>query len=142
MKETGNPHQWKDISPTEEQVKEDIKRQNCYLIVDDNNHIFGVFALLFEDDPTYTYIEGKWLNDEKYGVIHRIASSLERKEVLKTAIDYAFSNTNNVRIDTHKDNHIMQHLLEKYGFQKCGIIYLLNGETRIAYHKKQNELYN
>ena len=29
----------------------------------------------------------------------------------------------------------MQHILAKYGFQRCGIIYVKNGTERIAYQK-------
>ena len=29
----------------------------------------------------------------------------------------------------------MQRSLQKYGFSRCGIIYLANGEERIAFHK-------
>jgi RimJ/RimL family protein N-acetyltransferase len=42
----------------------------------------------------------------------------------------------NIRIDTHRDNAIMQHLLEKNGFVKCGIIYVEDGSPRIAYQKR------
>lgn len=40
-----------------------------------------------------------------------------------------------LRADTHFDNHTMQHLLEKNGFERRGIIYLKNGDPRIAYQK-------
>lgn len=39
----------------------------------------------------------------------------------------------NIRIDTHRDNRIMQHNILKYGFSYCGIIYLLSGDERLAY---------
>ena len=29
----------------------------------------------------------------------------------------------------------MQHILQKHGFRYCGIIYLLNGDERLAYQK-------
>ena len=47
-----------------------------------------------------------------------------------------------IRIDTHRDNKIMQHNLLKYGFTYCGIIYLANGDERLAYQKHNNELVN
>ena len=40
-----------------------------------------------------------------------------------------------VRIDTHEDNIPMQNMIEKNGFKKCGIIYLLDGNKRLAYEK-------
>ena len=42
----------------------------------------------------------------------------------------------NLRIDTHRDNVIMRHVIEHYGFTYCGIIYLLNGDERLAYQKR------
>ena len=39
----------------------------------------------------------------------------------------------NLRIDTHRDNVIMRHVIDLYGFTYCGIIYLLNGDERLAY---------
>ena len=44
-----------------------------------------------------------------------------------------------LRIDTHRDNKIMQTLLAKNGFQYCGVIRLTNGEPRLAYYRGQSE---
>jgi hypothetical protein len=41
----------------------------------------------------------------------------------------------NIRIDTHRDNVPMLSLLDKSGFERCGIIYLKNGDERIAFQK-------
>ena len=40
-----------------------------------------------------------------------------------------------LRADTHADNKIMQHLLEKNGFTRCGIIHVADGSPRFAYQK-------
>ena len=40
-----------------------------------------------------------------------------------------------LRADTHADNKIMQHILEKNGFARCGIIHVADGTPRIAYQK-------
>jgi len=50
-------------------------------------------------------------------------------------MEYLDGITDNIRIDTHKDNHIMQHNLAKYGFQYCGIIYIASGAERLAYQR-------
>lgn len=39
------------------------------------------------------------------------------------------------RVDTHGDNVIMRRCIERAGFVYCGIIYLLNGDPRLAYQK-------
>ena len=36
-------------------------------------------------------------------------------------------------IDTHRDNQVMRERILRNGFQECGIIYLENGDPRIAY---------
>lgn len=134
MRQTGNLHQWNNGYPTREIIKEDIALKQSY-IIKKNNTILAVFTFINGHDDTYDYIEGSWLNDEKYGVIHRIGSNQIEKGMLKVAIDYCLQFVNNLRIDTHKDNKVMQHLLEKEGFTKCGIIYLKDGNPRIAYQK-------
>ncbi|HPW52745.1 MAG TPA: zinc dependent phospholipase C family protein [Erysipelotrichaceae bacterium] len=132
MRETGNTEQWKDDHPAVDLIKKDIENKTGYVIELDDE-IVGVFALILGEDVTYKYIEGKWLNNFPYGTIHRIASKQKVKGILRAAVSYGSRYTNNIRIDTHKDNKVMQHLLEKLQFRKCGIIYLLNGDPRIAY---------
>ncbi len=133
MRNTGNPNQWKNTNPTPEQVKQDISNQNCHVIYDAAG-IHGVFALCEGIDETYLYIEdGAWLNDDEYVTIHRIASDQTVPGIFKCAMDYCKALYKNIRIDTHEDNKVMQHLIEKNGFERCGVIYLKNGEPREAY---------
>ncbi len=131
MRETGNPDQWKNSEPTPGQVMADIESGELYVIYDDA--IEGVFVLTEGSDPTYNYIEGKWLVEGAYRAVHRVASAGRKKGILKLIMDYAFSHISSIKIDTHKDNKVMQHQLEKYGFVPCGTIFLENGESRIAY---------
>ena len=138
MIETGNPTQWGHSYPSEELIKEDISKQRCYLICE-NDEIHGVFALFFGAEPTYQYIEkGSWLNDDAYVTIHRIASDGKVRGILKCAIRYCKRVSDNIKIDTHKSNIIMQNLIEKNDFQKCGIIYVKDGTPRIAYQWSKN----
>lgn len=50
-------------------------------------------------------------------------------------LNWAFNKCGNLKIDTHRDNIVMQHLLDKNGFKYCGVVYLENGSERIAYQK-------
>ena len=59
--------------------------------------------------------------------------------IFSSIMDFSFAHDNNIRIDTHRDNHIMQHNIEKYGFTYCGIIYLANGDERLAFQKQLEE---
>lgn len=134
MRNTGNPTQWSDGYPQLPLLQEDIAGGNLY-VAEHDGLVTGVFALFTGADPTYSYIEGQWLNDAPYATIHRIASDGTQKGLLRSAAEYALGIFGNVRIDTHHDNKVMQHLLETLGFTRCGIIYLENGDPRIAYQK-------
>lgn len=133
MIESGNPNQWGHSYPTKELIKQDISNDICHLVCEgDIPH--GVFALFSGDEPTYQYIEnGRWLNDDAYVTIHRIAGDGKVGGIFKCAITYCKSICNNIRIDTHESNFIMQKLIEKNGFQKCGIVYVRDKTPRIAY---------
>lgn len=137
MKKTGNPNQWKNTNPELSLILGDFENKTGYVIENDGE-ICGVFAFLLGEDPTYGYIEnGEWLNDEPYGTIHRIASDGTVSGIVKIATEYCEKIIRNIRIDTHEDNKVMQHVLNNLGFHRCGIIYLLNGEPRIAYQRNR-----
>lgn len=128
-----NPHQWCDEPPVKAKILEDIKLKRSYVY--DDGAIYGTFMFSDKPDPSYTNIEdGAWLNDEPYGVIHRIASDTTHTGILHTAIEYAKQTCNNIRIDTHPDNTIMKHLLIKEGFMRVGIVYIDGKLRREAYH--------
>ena len=135
MKETNNPTQWGDHKPAVSQVEKDIIDGKSYVCVNDENKVVGVFYFNIEPDPTYSYIEGKWLNDEIYGVVHRIAVGQNSKGVGSFCLKWAYEQCKNLRIDTHENNIPMKSLLKKLGFSYCGIIYLLDGDPREAYQK-------
>lgn len=133
MAKTGNPNQWGNNYPPVEMLQEDIRVGNLFVVEHEGLH--GVFAYFTEPDPTYGYIEdGAWLSDSPYGTIHRVAGD-GSGGVFSAVLKYAEDCNPHVRIDTHHDNVVMQHVLEKHGFQRCGIIYLEDGDPRIAYEK-------
>ena len=57
---------------------------------------------------------------------------------MELCLSFCETKISNIRVDTHNDNKIMQYLLEKHGYQKCGIIYVKDGSPRIAYQKCTN----
>lgn len=138
MRASGNFGQWVNGYPSEAAIASDIDKGNGYVLVDQGT-VVGYFAFIASPEPTYSYIEGgEWLEPSlPYYVIHRIASFPEVHGVFKAIMDFAFSVCPNIRIDTHRDNHIMQHNIIKYGFRYCGIIYLESGDDRLAYQRIQ-----
>ena len=135
MRESGNVNQWNDGTPNIDTAREDMERGVGY-VVEEDGKILAVFMFALGDDPTYAKIyDGAWLSDEPYGVIHRIAVAQQGRGMIEFCINHCYSICNNLRIDTHRDNAPMRHALEKRGFKYCGIIYLENGDERLAYQK-------
>lgn len=134
MRENGNPNQWDESYPSRELLEKDIAFGNSYIVEDDEKNLAATFAFIKGEDPTYYGIEnGAWLNHEPYGTIHRLAGNTSYHGIASGCISWCKSQIGNLRADTHEDNKIMQHLLEKNGFVRCGIIHLANGAPRIAY---------
>ena len=136
LADSRNTNQWKNGYPSEEVVLSDMEKDGGF-VIEDGGQIVGYFAFLPSPEPTYSKIyNGEWLdNTLPYHVIHRIASFPNAHGIFKSIIDFSLAHENNIRIDTHKDNHIMQHNILKHGFTYCGIIHLASGDERLAYQK-------
>lgn len=134
MRSCGNVNQWIDGYPSEETIQNDINNGHCYLLEKQDGQIVASFAFIPGPEPTYKKIfEGRWLDDAPYYVVHRLASTASSHGVFNDVMDYCMGVAGNLRIDTHRDNVIMRHVIERYGFTYCGIIYLLSGDERLAY---------
>ena len=136
MRQSGNMHQWSDGYPSEAVITADMERNGGF-VIEDGDKVVGYFAFLPSPEPTYSKIyDGEWLDDtQPYHVVHRIASYPQAHGIFSSNMDFCFSHHTNIRIDTHRDNKIMQHKILKHGFTYCGIIYLLSGDERLAYQK-------
>lgn len=134
MRASGNMHQWGNGYPSQEIVRGDIDAGVCNVLCESDGCIVATMAFIPGPDPAYSVIEGgEWLNDEPYCVIHRIAVAAEGKGCARRMLDWAFERAGTVRIDTHRDNAIMHHILRSYGFAFYGVIHLANGDPRDAY---------
>ena len=136
MRQSGNMHQWEDGYPSETVIMNDMAKNGAFVIEDDDE-VVGYFAFLPSPEPTYNKIyEGNWFEESlPYHVVHRIASYPDVHGVFSSIMDFCFMHDTNIRIDTHRDNKIMQHNIQKHGFVYCGIIHLLSGDERLAYQK-------
>lgn len=139
MAEHGNPRQWGATNwPPEELIREDIGRGACHVCLT-SGRVVGTFFYDFgqDVDPAYLCIEdGQWLDGSPYGVVHRIASDGSAHGVGAACIGWAFERCGHLRMDTHPDNVVMQSLLAKLGFVRCGIIHVPeDDDPRVAYEK-------
>lgn len=133
MAETGNPTQWGTTKPDMSLVRADIAKGQCYKILSEHE-ICGVFSLLPGEEPTYREIDGGWHSESAYITIHRLASSGAKPGVFSECFRFCREKAAYIRIDTHENNRIMRHLLQKRGFQYCGIIHLADGSPRLAFY--------
>lgn len=137
MVRAGNPHQWAERGwPPEEVVASDIERGLSYACVADERPV-ACFLYDFgpEVEPTYAHIDGAWVAGGPYGVVHRIASDGTTRGAGTACLEWALEQSGHLRIDTHEDNRPMQGLLAALGFTRCGIIYLEDGDPRIAFER-------
>lgn len=140
MAEHGNPNQWGPTNwPPEDLIRQDIRNGDSYVCLNDEDKVIGTFFFIHGQDiePTYrTITDGAWLDDSPYGVVHRIAGDGSEKGIGAFCLNWAYDQCGHLRIDTHGDNEVMQNLLRKLGFVRCGTIYVVEDNyPRIAFEK-------
>lgn len=124
-------------TPSPDDIRQDIENGSSYVFVNENQELEGCFAFIRGEDPNYKVIKdgAPGLNDAPYGVIHRIASGGRVKGLMDLCLEWCSSRCPNLRVDTHRDNKVLQNILLKNGFTYCGIIYVKNGTERLAYQR-------
>lgn len=133
MRDNGNPLQWQGDYPNRDLLISDIDKGELFIITE-SDFVEAVFSLNFGKDKFYEYIEGEWLNNDDYVAIHKVASRGRKKGLLRKIVEFSLESSDNIRIDTHENNDVMKHLIEKNGFTYCGKIFVEDGTERLAYH--------
>lgn len=132
--------QWQNGYPNRESILSDISKDIGFVVLC-HDAIAAYAAIIINGEPEYQHLDGEWLSENDYVVIHRICvrkaytrqglASCLMKKAEETALS---QNIHSFKIDTHKDNRYMIDLLEKEGFAYCGEIHYPHGE-RIAFEK-------
>lgn len=98
-------------------------------------------AVAFDGEPAYKAIEGAWLTDGDYVVLHRMAVADGEKgrgvatEFMRRVEAMACGRgTGSMRVDTNFDNRYMLRMLGRLGFVYCGKVRYRSGE-RLAFEK-------
>lgn len=138
-KEDGS-RQWQDGYPNPDVVQNDIAKGVGYVLTD-NDRIIGYSAVMINDEPAYAGIEGKWITNGDFVVVHRIAVSPDylgkglSAQIMKHIEGFALQNNiNSIKVDTNFDNPAMMRIFEKLGYVYCGEVYF-RGSARRAYEK-------
>lgn len=132
--------QWQNGYPNEQTARDDIRNGNAYVLVDDAV-LVAYAAVIFGVEPAYADIDGQWLAQGPYAVVHRVARSdaargkgvatrlFQQVEALCLARGVC-----SIRLDTNFDNAPMLHIAAKLGYVYCGEIFF-QGASRRAYEK-------
>lgn len=137
-----NFKQWTKESnyPNAKTFATDIVNKELYVYED--GQVLAVMSLVKSINPDYEIIDGKWLNDNKYYTVHRLAVKAEARhlglgsKMLEYAKILAFKDNVSLRIDTHLKNIPMINLIKKANFSYCGIIKIIGEQIepeRLAY---------
>ena len=133
--------QWQDGYPNETVIQQDIAKSTGYVLIDGDT-IAGYAAILFNDEPAYELLKGKWLTNGDFLVVHRVAISddylgkgLAQKIFLFTEGLALENNILSIKVDTNFDNIPMLNILEKLGYTYCGEV-TFRGGVRKAFEKK------
>lgn len=132
--------QWTDGYPSMDTIREDIEKKRGFVFRADGT-IAAYVCVDFCGEPAYRDIKGAWITDGSYATAHRLVFSGQfRGKGLSELIFHDIEGLCRergfcaLRMDTGLENKRMQHVLEKNGFIKCGIIHY-EGDERLAYEK-------
>lgn len=139
-KEEGS-NQWQDGYPNIDVIRNDIYNNCGYVVKINNTEIIAYAAISDKEESAYNELEGEWLTDNPYIVIHRLAVSQENKIkglgtwIMQEAENIALSkNITSIKVDTNFDNVGMLRVFEKLGYKFCGEVQY-RGDKRNAFEK-------
>ena len=133
--------QWQNGYPNQTTIQEDLDSGYAY-VLDEDGVILVYAAIIFGKEEAYENIDGKWLTNGDYAVLHRVASSPKAKG--KRAATKLFQLTEelckenriySIKVDTNFDNAPMLKLLENLNYTYCGEVFFQNA-PRKAFEKK------
>lgn len=132
--------QWQDGYPNPLSIASDIENGYGYVLTSEDV-ILAYAAIIFDKEPAYDNIEGQWLTNDAYVVVHRVAVSSATKgkgiatQIFKSIEDLCLEhNIYSIKVDTNFDNVPMLKILEKLQYTYCGEVFF-RGAARRAYEK-------
>jgi len=132
--------QWQNGYPNPGTVESDIAKGFGYVLTVDGE-IAVYAALILNDEPAYSTIEGAWLSNGEFVVVHRVAvdGKFAGQGMVKKLFDHIEDFTRShgiqsIKVDTNYDNIAMLKILESKGYSYCGEVLLADG-MRKAYEK-------
>lgn len=132
--------QWQDGYPNRGRIEQDVAEGTGY-VIEENDRVVAYGAVILTGEEAYRTIEGQWLTEEEnYVVVHRLCVADEvvgrgfGRRFMEAVEQLSSGRVRSFRVDTHADNRVMQSLLPRLGFTRCGTI-RINGRPFEAFEK-------
>jgi GNAT superfamily N-acetyltransferase len=132
-------NQWQNGYPNIAVVQTDIEKGEGFVLLDEDK-VVGYSAVLINDEPAYAAIDGKWLTNTDFVVVHRVAISDNylgkglAKMMFTFIEEFLSNNIYSIKCDTNFDNIPMMKIFENLGYAYCGEVHF-RGSPRKAYEK-------
>lgn len=133
-------NQWQNGYPNPESIRQDIAKNVGYVLTE-GEQVIAYGAVLINDEPAYADIIGKWLTNDDFVVVHRVAIAETHlgKGLIQKMFAYIedFARENNIysiKVDTNFDNQAMLRIMEKLEYSYCGEV-SMGGSPRKAFEK-------
>lgn len=135
--------QWQNGYPNQQTISTDIEKNAAFVLLD-GGVIVAYAAIVSGIDSNYIEIKGKWLSNDEYLTVHRVAVTNNRKDkgvatqLFKTIEKLCVEQkVPSIRVDTNFDNLPMLKILAKLDYTYCGEI-LIDTAPRKAFEKIMN----
>ena len=132
--------QWQDGYPNRGRIEQDVAEGIGY-VIEEADRVVAYGAVIFTGEDAYRAIDGGWLTEEEnYVVVHRLCVAEEvvgqgfGRRFMEAAEQFSRGRVQSFRVDTHADNRVMQSLLPRLGFTRCGTI-RIDGRPFEAFEK-------
>ena len=132
--------QWQDGYPNRGRIEQDVAEGIGY-VIEEADRVVAYGAVIFTGEDAYRAIDGGWLTEEEnYVVVHRMCVAEEvvsqgfGRRFMEAAEQFSRGRVRSFRVDTHADNRVMQSLLPRLGFTRCGTI-RIDGRPFEAFEK-------
>lgn len=138
---TNGRKQWTKDYPSRELIENDIAGGDAYILTVDGE-VAAYAKLAVNGEPEYAHLEGSWLSEQDYVVIHRLAVSPRHrghglsKRLFHEAEKWAaLQGAHSIKVDTNYDNVEMLNILPHLGYTYCGQIHYGAKGDRKAFEK-------
>lgn len=132
--------QWQEGYPNKTTIEEDIRDKSAYVLIEDDI-VMAYVSIKINDEPAYEKIDGKWLTNSDFLVLHRVA--VDKNCIGKGIATKIFELVENkakeqkiysIKVDTNFDNEPMLRIFKKLNYQYCGKVFFGTSE-RMAFEK-------